>query len=115
MEKLLINNSFLCLVPKGAPRELKATALNNTAILITWVVPNPDDLDGNLTGYQVDYFGFIIDTDEKSVIINTTSLEDQSLILSQLEDFTVYEISVKAKTIGLGPKSEIQRRTEESG
>ena len=110
----LIYLSSVSLVPKGAPRYLLSTALSSTSILIEWTVPHPLDLDGRLTGYQIIYYGHIIDTKIRTININTTSIDNQSQVLYPLEDFTLYTISVSAKTIDLGIASTTQRRTQET-
>ena len=103
------------LVPKGAPRYLLLEAVSNTAITLNWTVPIIDDLDGNLTRYEVVYHGFVIDTEERVETIVTSSLENQTLVLSGLEDFTLYFVSVKAATIGFGPAITGTVRTLEAG
>ena len=90
--------------------------MNNTAIRVDWTVPIIDDLDGNLTRYEVVYHGFVIDTGERVETIVTSSLDNQSIILSNLEDYTVYFVSVRASTvIGFGPAVTGTVRTLEAG
>ena len=107
---------FLFLAPKGAPRYLLLEAVSNTAITLNWTVPIIDDLDGNLTRYEVVYYGFVIDTEERVKTIVTSSLNNQTLLLSNLEDFTLYFVSVRASTIiGFGPAVSGTVRTLQAG
>lgn len=110
----LLHLFSVSLAPKGAPRNLWSTALNSTSILLKWSVPNPVDLDGQLTGYQIVYYGHIIDTHVRTINIDTTSSGNQSQVLYPLEDFTLYTISVSARTIDVGVASTVQRRTQET-
>lgn len=90
--------------------------MNNTAIRVNWTVPIIDDLDGNLTRYEVVYHGFVIDTGERVETIVTSSFDNQSIILFNLEDYTVYFVSVRASTvIGFGPAVTGTERTLEAG
>ena len=99
------------LAPKGAPRNFSAVAVSNTAIEINWTVPIIDDLDGDLTGYLITYYGFVIDTEERTILINTSDTLDQSQLLSPLEDYTFYFISVQAITVAQGPSVSTRHRT----
>ena len=89
--------------------------MTNTAITVNWSAPLIDLIDGDLTGYEVVYHGFVIDTEERVERINTSSLENQTIVLSNLEDFTLYFVSVRAATIGLGPAITGTVRTLEAG
>ena len=88
-------------MPKGAPNNLSLST-TDTSIQVNWSVPLLDDLDGNLTGYVVTYYEYIIDTEEREEVIYTSSEEDQTLTLYGLQEYTYYFISVQAITVGHG-------------
>ena len=88
-------------MPKGAPRNLFLST-NDTSIQVNWSVPLVDDLDGNLTGYVVTYYGSIIDTEVREETIETSSKDNQTLTLYGLQEYTVFSISVQAITVGRG-------------
>ena len=69
---------------------------------MNWSVPLIKDLDGNLNGYVVTYYGYVIDTEEREEPINTSSEDDQTLTLYELQEYTDYFISVQAITVGRG-------------
>ena len=85
-----------------APRNLSLST-TDTSIQVNWSVPLIDDLDGNLTGYVVTYYGYVIDTEEREEPINTSSEDDQNVTLYGLQEYTDYFISVQAVTVGRGP------------
>ena len=99
--------------PKGVPRSLSAVAVS-TAIVVNWSVPIIDVLDGNLTGYIIKYYGIVIDTEERNITMGTSSHDNQSLLLSPLEEYTSYLISVQAITDGVGSSVSIRLRTLEA-
>ena len=81
---------------------------------VNWSVPIINDLNGNLTGYIIKYYGFEIDTEERNITISTSSHDNQSQLLSPLEDYTIYFISVQAITVGFGPSISTRQRTLET-
>ena len=97
----LIYVIHLTLVPSGAPRSLSLST-TDTSIQVNWSVPLIKDLDGNLTGYIVTYYGYVIDTEEREELINTSSEDDQTFTLYGLQEYTDYFISVQAITVGRG-------------
>ena len=92
----------MILVPNGAPCNLSLST-TNTSIQVNWSAPNPDHLNGILTGYIVTYYGYVIDTEEREESINTSSEDDQNVTLYELQEYTDYFISVQAVTVGRGP------------
>ena len=100
----------LTLVPDGAPRNLSLST-TDTSIQVNWSVPSLDDLDGDLTGYVVIYYGYIIDTEEREEVIYTSSEEDQTLTLYGLQEYTYYFVSVQAITVGRGASISNTTRT----
>ena len=100
----------MTLVPKVAPRNLSLST-TDTSIQVNWSVPSINELRGNLTGYVVTYYGYVIDTEEREELINTSSEDDQTLTLYGLQEYTEYFISVQAITVARGPSISNTTRT----
>ena len=83
---------------------------------MSWSVPIPNDLNGDLTHYTVTYFGEEIDTHVRIVRLNTSSLGDMNATLSDLEEYTIYSINISVYTkVGRGPDYLAYQRTIEDG
>ena len=85
--------------PTTGPSIQSAIALSSSSIYVNWSILTQQELNGVLQGYQVQY----IDTagQNKSVEVNATVT---SAVLTNLTAYTVYNISVKARTgPGYGP------------
>ena len=105
----------LSVAPNAAPTNVAAVSISSTEIMVSWDEVPPIDRNGIVTVYEVLYepletFGGAI----MSMTVNTTNT---STTLSGLEEFVMYNISVRAYTSeGPGPYSEeIARRTDEDG
>eukprot|EP00117_Sycon_ciliatum_P021825 scpid64862/ scgid19005/ Neuronal cell adhesion molecule; Neuronal surface protein Bravo; NgCAM-related cell adhesion molecule len=86
-------------VPLTGPSIQTTMALSSSSIYVNWSVVAQQELNGVLQGYQVLY----IDTagQNKSVEVNATVT---SAVLTNLTAYTVYDVSVKARTgPGYGP------------
>lgn len=87
------------------PTTVTAQMLSSTAITVTWSPSNTTFLRGILRGYRV------IFTPRGSVFPNipsnvTTSVDTLSTVLTGLQEFTEYDITVAGFTIGDGNQSE---------
>lgn len=79
--------------------------LSSTTINVTWSPSNTTFLRGILRGYHVTY------TPRGSVFLNipsnvTTSVDTLSIVLTGLQEFTEYDITVAGFTIGDGNQSQ---------
>ena len=109
---------FTCislLAPASPPNDVMATVVSPTSIMVTWDIVPPIDQNGVTTMYEVLYepqetFGGAIGP------LTSTSTA-MSLLLTGLEEFVNYNISVRAYTsVGAGPYSEdITEMTSEDG
>ena len=96
---------------------MAALANSSTTIIVTWDIIPPIDQNGIITMYEVLYepletFGGAIQTQTRNV-----SGTEMSVVLTNLEEFVNYSISVRAYTsVGEGPYSdEIREKTNTDG
>lgn len=109
-----------CLLPgpSGYPQGVQVTAISSTSLNISWNKVPETERNGNITHYEIRY-----------TPVNSPQLEQQQpkitatrdpalvSILEGLEEFTTYNVSVRAVTIvGSGPLSPPQmNQTFEDG
>ena len=106
----------LSLVPSSAVRNVSTTSPTSTSIFVSWSVPIPNDLNGDLTHYTVTYYGEEIDTAVRIVQLNTSSLGDMNVTLTDLEEYTIYSVNISVYTkVGRGPDYITYQRTIEDG
>ena len=95
------------IAPDGSPENFQVSDVNSTAVNLTWsdpLIPN-----GIVTTFTVTYnFSNIV----QSI---TLSADIRNVLISGLEEYTIYVFAISASTrIGSGPSTEILLRTEES-
>ena len=95
------------IAPDGSPENFQVSDVNSTAVSLMWsdpLIPN-----GIVTSFTVTYnFSNIV----QSI---TLSADTRNLLITGLEEFTIYVFAISASTrIGSGPSTEILLRTEES-
>ena len=104
-------------VPSAAPTSFSANAISPRTINTTWEPPPPYHLGGVITSYTLTYRGVERDTSLKTKIL--TVLNGSIYItpaLTDLEEDTHYEISVRANTsVGAGPWTNLTVHTPEDG
>ena len=78
---------------------------------MSWERPDEIDINGVLVGYEIDYF--IANTsDVQSTMVDNNTLMTE---LQDLNNYTIYDVSVYAVTIGRGPPVNGSERTSENG
>ena len=83
---------------------------------MSWSVPILNDLNGVLLNYSVTYSGIEIDTTTRVIYLSNPGFGDQSIILTELQEYTTYSIVVAPFTIvGKGPDAIVTQRTNEDG
>ena len=104
--------------PDDSPQNITAAAVSSTEIEVSWEEVPAIDQNGVISVYEIRYipemrFQGEILTD--SVDITNTSM--RSTNLTDLEEYVVYNISVRAYTsVGPGPYSDgVVERTDEDG
>ena len=100
--------------PATPPQNVQATALSSTQIMVTWEEVPAIDQNGIIVIYEVRFdplqFTGVLITE----YMNTT---DMSVVLTGLQEYVEYNISVRAYTsVGPGPYSDpVTERTLEDG
>ncbi len=99
--------------PSSFPQNITVTALSSTEIQVNWADVAGIDQNGDLTQYEVFYRSTLHFCNE-SVLVNN---ETFSVNITGLEEFVVYNVSVRAYTsVGPGPFSDVvMEQTEEAG
>ena len=106
------------LVPSSSVRNLttSVTQLNATSIFVRWSVPILNDLNGILLNYSINYSGIEIDTAARVVYLSNPDFADQSITLTNLEEYTTYSINISTYTdVGKGPDAIVTQRTNQDG
>ena len=80
-------------------------AVDSTSISVSWSSPPLADQNGIIVGYNITYTDIEIE-------LFTTEL---SIVISDLQPFTNYNVSVRAFTVAVGPPGSITVRTEPAG
>ena len=112
----ILCNEFL--VPSSSVRNLTTSTSqqNATTILVTWNVPVLNDLNGVLLNYSINYSGIEIDTVPRVIYLSNPNLTNQSITLTNLEEYTIYSINVSAYTkVGRSPDAVVTQRTNQDG
>ena len=107
----------LFLAPASPPSQITQTALSPTEILVTWDSVPPIDQNGIITMYEVLYQPLETFDGAIGPLTVTVTVLNMSAVLTQLEEFVVYNISVRAFT-ETGPgvyNIAMQERTLEDG
>ena len=79
---------------------------------VSWERPNEIDINGILRYYIIDYY--IFNQEENMASVNVSG-ESLYTVLSGLNNFTTYNVSVAAYTVAAGPSSAELETTSENG
>ncbi|XP_069101709.1 tyrosine-protein phosphatase 99A-like isoform X3 [Argopecten irradians] len=97
--------------PSAAPEILEAISHNSSQIFFKWQPPLASELNGELTGYVIQY------NVEGSKVLQTVTEENKdktNLTIINLLPFTNYYITIRAQNnFGTGPFAEVMVRTAE--
>lgn len=100
------------LAPSAPPSNVRLSALGVDSIMVYWDLPSQVDRNGVIISSTVHYgIGY-----SKNITSIPVSASQRSLKLTQLQTFTLYDVTVTVETNnGSGPASSIQQiLTEES-
>ena len=90
--------------------DITVRAINSTALNITWILPPGDDHNGILLNIIILYEGIDLDMSARNVIIpitNTNSTSVEYHILSNLQEYVNYSISLNVtNVVGISPSSD---------
>ena len=96
-------HNYFTTVPSGAPLDVEIQSVLSTSVVASWRNPSLDKQNGDIFAYTV------LITSEKGNMkwtVNSTATYLSSIVLSPLEPFTVYNLTVSAVNInGSGPYS----------
>lgn len=110
-------------VPEAPPTNVKAKAVNSTAVKVWWKPPNPQKINGINQGYKLQAWigGNVTEANEyKSMTVPPSlfdPLAEQNAIITGLRKYTLYNITVLCFTDpGDGERSSpAEIRTREDG
>ena len=110
-------HDVLFLAPASPPSQISQTALSPTEILVTWDSVPPIDQNGIITMYEVLYQPLEMFGGAIGPLTVTATVPNMSAVLTQLEEYVVFNVSVRAFTeTGPGVYSIVmQERTLEDG
>ena len=105
---------FLCYIsaPAAAPGNLTVVNISANELNVSWERPNEIDINGVLRYYILEYY--IVNQTENMASTNVSG-NTLSTVLRGLNNFTSYNVSVAAFTIGTGPFSTEVETTSENG
>ena len=106
---------YLSPEPSDLPRNLIATVVSSTEIRVSWEEVPPINQNGEITTYEIEYVP--LETFQGQISTNTLNTSDGSvlmMVLTGLEEYLEYNISVRAYTsVGPGPYSDpVSERTD---
>ena len=98
-------NSSLPTVPASPPQNVTAMVESSTIIRVTWEEVPTIDRNGVITEYEVQYEP--LETFGGQIATSTVNTSMLSILLTDLQEFVDYNISVRAYTsAGPGPYSD---------
>ena len=96
--------------PVSPPQMLTGDFINSTSIQVTWAPPPEDDVNGIIREYIVRYS--LVDGPSAETSLSTN---ETSVVIAELDEYTLYEVSVSAVTVAEGPADSVQVRTDSDG
>ena len=101
-------HKFYSLVPSKPPNNINAEShVTLTTVPVTWQPIDPNGIHGVLLGYKIRYQAVAIGQEpvkDQPIIEKTVTASTLSLVLTNLEIFTLYRVDVLGYTImGDGP------------
>ena len=102
-----IVNFVLFTAPSSPPANVSAVTVSSTEILVTWDIVPPIDQNGIITMYEVLYVPLETFGGAVGPLTVNVSGSEMSVVLTDLEEFLTYTISVRAYTnVADGPYSQ---------
>ncbi|CAL9700306.1 unnamed protein product [Knipowitschia caucasica] len=100
-------------LPAAPPQNITCSSPSSTSILVSWAPPPVEFQNGIISGYAIQYSN--TEGNKTFKTVNGVPPESASFLLENLEKWTEYGITVRAKTeAGDGPESlQLLIRTEE--
>ena len=98
-------------MPTGAPLSVEAVAVSSSSIRITWNPPLPEQQNGVIRSYYINVTELPTGIVREIVAHGDESIE----IVNLLHPYYVYECTIAAFTVGLGPTAFAQALTDTAG
>ena len=97
-------------VPSGPPSNTIGTALNSTHVSLSWDPPSPDQINGVIIGYSINF------TELETGGMSHLTSEQTETVIGPLHPHYTYNFTVVAFTlVGSGPITYVIVRTDEDG
>ncbi|KAL0272261.1 UNVERIFIED_CONTAM: hypothetical protein PYX00_005306 [Menopon gallinae] len=82
-------------VPEAAPNNIRAVAVNSTAVRVWWNPPNPQKINGINQGYKLQAWKGAVEAKSMTVPPSLFDpLAEQTAVMSGLQKFTEYNVTV---------------------
>ena len=112
--------SLVTVAPADSPQNFTVIGTTPNSISLSWSPPPIQDINGIIDTYIIRYkiieqLGVAIDPQTSVVNVMNVDGSITTETLMNLENYTKYEISITAVTIGEGPTSTLIQRTDENG
>ena len=102
--------------PSAPPTNLTTSVLSANIISVTWDPPVSIEQNGIITHYTLSYRGIERDTASRELTLYSNNSFFTHYILTGLDEYTSYNISVSASTsVGFGPSYALVAQTQEDG
>lgn len=102
----------IILAPAASPGNLTVVNISANELSVSWERSNEIDINGILRHYILKYS--IVNQTENRASVNVSG-DRLNTVLSSLNNFTNYNVSVAAFTVGIGPFSTEVEATSENG
>ena len=97
-------------VPSGPPSNTIGTALNSTHVSLSWDPPSPDQINGVIIGYNINF------TELETGVVSHLILEQTEAVIGPLHPHYTYNFTIVAFTlVGSGPTTYVIVQTNEDG
>ncbi|XP_019855188.1 PREDICTED: receptor-type tyrosine-protein phosphatase F-like isoform X3 [Amphimedon queenslandica] len=101
--------------PASPPQDFTVDNITSNTFTLSWSPPIERDINGVIDLYTIRYFiTEQLGVDPVDPSINVRNVSATSVTLTDLGNYTEYNISVSAVTVGVGPSSSLTERTAEN-
>ena len=97
--------------PSGVPREVEAVAVSSSSIRLTWSPPLEEQQNGVIRSYHIN----ISAVEDQNVMSVMTDGLTTIFIFNSLHPYYLYTITITAFTVGVGPHTAVEERTQPEG
>ena len=92
------------IAPSSSPLNVTVTVVNSVMISVTWSPPLEQDQNGIITTYIIRLY----DTVNDQITLYEREAHHTQLVIDELHPYYVYNVSMAAETVELGPFSTTQ-------